>query len=185
MSEKTLNDFGKTKFDPLKIKTKQIEEVDFCILMFLEGYIDTQSISNFQEEIDLALSSGYINFIFDCEDLAHISSSNLGLFTDLLEKIKPFGGEIVFYGLQGKVLEVFSLLGFYDYFVVTTDIYEAIDHLIYFEEDSEKEKKEIFPCRFHCPICNVKLKAEKKGTFRCSSCKIVLNVSEKGNITLG
>lgn len=187
MAEKNnATEFGnKKKKETLKIKTQKIEEVDFCVLMFLNGYMDPQNIAIFQEEIDKALSSGYINFIFDCEELDYIASINLGVFTDLRNSVKTYGGDIVFYELQGKVLETFNLLGFYDYFLVATDIYEAIDLLLYREEETSQEKKEVFPIQFHCPICDVRLKATKKGTFQCSSCKIVLSVNEEGIVTLG
>lgn len=184
MSDNGLGDFSAQKFDPLKVKSKKIDDVDFCILMFMEGYIDPQNVAAFQEELDKALASGYINFIFDCEELNHISSTNLGVFTDLQNAVKPYGGEIVFYGLQGKVLEVFSLLGFYDYFIIASDIYESIDLLLYREEESSPVKEEVFPLAFRCPICDVRLKAQKQGVFQCSSCKTTLDVSEEGNVTL-
>jgi len=183
MSDK--NDLSANKFDPLKIKTKKIEDVDFCILMFLEGYIDPQNVAEFQEELEKALVSGYINFIFDCEEFSHIASTNLGVFSDLQNQIKPYGGDIVFYGLQGKVLEVFTLLGFYDYFIVATDIYEAIDLLLYRDEEVENPHEEIFPLSFRCPICDSRLRSEKAGIFQCSSCKTTLDISPEGAVVLG
>lgn len=185
MADRVGNEFGSKKKESLRIKTKRIEEVDFCVLMFLNGYIDPQNISLFQEEIDKALSSGYINFIFDCEELNHISSTNLGIFTDLQNTVKPYSGDIVFYGLNGKVLETFNLLGFYDYFMVATDIYEAIDLLIYREDETHIEKKIVFPITFNCPICGVRLKATKQGLFQCSACKTALSIDSDGHVILG
>lgn len=185
MPDNNLIDFSAQKFDPLKIKSKKIDDIDFCLLMFLEGYIDPHNAANFQEELDKALASGYINFVFDCEELSHISSTNLGVFTDLQNAVKPYGGDIVFYGLQGKVLEVFSLLGFYDFFIVATDVYEAIDLLLYREEEEDSRKEDVFPVSFRCPICDVRLKSNKPGIFQCSSCKTILDINAEGNVTLG
>lgn len=184
MVEDALN-FNKRKSDSLKFKMKRIDDVDFCSLIYLDGYIDGQNFSYFQEELEKALSSGYINFIFDFGDLTYISSSSLGAFSDLQERVKPYGGDLVFYDLQGKVFEVFNLLGFYDYFMIAADLDDAIDLLIYREEEVEVEKKVVFPMSFRCPICEVKLRAIKSGNFLCCSCKIVLNVNEDGVVTLG
>lgn len=183
MSDK--NDLSAKKRDSLKIKTTKIDEVDFCALLFLEGYIDPQNVNEFQAELDKALASGYINFIFDCEELFHIASTNLGVFSELQNQIKPYGGDLVFYGLQGKVLEIFTLLGFYDYFIIASDIYESIDLLLYRDEEVESHYEEIFPLYFRCPICDNRLKTEKAGIFQCSSCKTTLEINDKGNVVLG
>ncbi|MBN2653120.1 MAG: STAS domain-containing protein [Spirochaetales bacterium] len=182
-----MNSFKNNGYESLKIRTKKVSEIEFCVLFFIEGFIDQQNISDFQEEIDKALASGYINFIFDFEELTYIASATLGVFSDLQESIGRYGGALVFYGLQGKPLDVFTVLGFYDYYPITDDIDQAIEYLLFRdeEEDEEEEKVKVFPKTVECPICSARLRATKPGIFTCASCKIVLNINNSGNVTLG
>lgn len=180
-----LKNFEK-KNSSLKVKLQTIDDVDFCVIVYLKGYIDNQSESVLQDELDKLITSGYINYIFDCEDLESVSSSTISIFTDLEEKVKLYGGGIVFYDLNGNAFDVFNLLGFCDYFSIATDIEDAIEILLYKKEDEVVvEKKEVFPMRFECPICSVKLKAEKPGCFQCAKCKTILSISDEGEVSLG
>ena len=169
----------------LKVKLQAIDDVDFCVIIYLDGYIDNQSVSVLQDELDKLIAAGYINYIFDCEDLESVASSSISVFTDLEAKVKPYGGDLVFYELNGNAYDVFNLLGFCDYFSIASDIEDAIEILLYKEDEVVVEKKEIFPISFECPICAVRLKAEKSGTFQCGKCKTILNITEEGNVSLG
>lgn len=180
----SLKPLGNTEYESLKIKTKKITEVNFCVLFFLEGFIDQQNLAELQEEIDKALASGYINFIFDFEEISYIASATLGIFADLQESVSQYGGAIVFAELTGKALEVFTLLGFYDFYPVADGIDQAIEYLIYREDEEPEEVVEVFPRTIQCPICSTKLRATKPGKFKCPNCKTILGVTEDGQVIL-
>lgn len=174
---------AKKRKEPLKVKTKEIDEVDACRIIYVYGSLDANTGYILQEEIDKALAAGVINFIFDLEDLNYISSQSIGIFGNLKDTVKPYKGDVAMYGLRGKVLELFSLLGFTSYFIVTNDIYEAIGELLT-KDTTEEEEIVYFPKTFHCPICQAKLTAHKQGVYNCSKCKTRLFVNPKGEISL-
>ena len=130
---------AKKRKEPLKVKTKEIDEVDACRIIYVYGSLDANTGYILQEEIDKALAAGVINFIFDLEDLNYISSQSIGIFGNLKDTVKPYKGDVAMYGLRGKVLEMFSLLGFTSYFIVTNDIYEAIGELLTKDTTEEEE----------------------------------------------
>lgn len=169
--------------EPLKVKTKEIDEVDACRIIYVYGMLDANTGYILQEEIDKALAAGVVNFIFDLEDLTYISSQSIGIFGNLKDTVKPYKGDVAMYGLRGKVLEMFTLLGFTSYFIVTNDIYEAIGELLT-KDTAEEEEIVYFPKVFHCPICQAKLTAQKQGVYNCSKCKTRLFVNPKGEISL-
>lgn len=169
--------------EPLKVKTKEIDEVDACRIIYVYGMLDANTGYILQEEIDKALAAGDVNFIFDLEDLTYISSQSIGIFGNLKDTVKPYKGDVAMYGLRGKVLEMFTLLGFTSYFIVTNDIYEAIGELLT-KDTAEEEEIVYFPKVFHCPICQSKLTAQKQGVYNCSKCKTRLFVNPKGEISL-
>lgn len=169
--------------EPLKVKTKEIDEVDACRIIYVYGMLDANTGYILQEEIDKALAAGVVNFIFDLEDLNYISSQSIGIFGNLKDTVKPYKGDVAMYGLHGKVLEMFTLLGFASYFIVTNDIYEAIGELLT-KDTTEEEEIVYFPKTFNCPICQAKLTAQKQGVYNCSKCKTRLLVNPKGEISI-
>lgn len=174
---------SKKRKEALKVKTKEIDEVDACRIIYVYGMLDSNTGYILQEEIDKALAAGVVNFIFDLEDLNYISSQSIGIFGNLKDTVKPYKGDVAMYGLRGKVLEMFSLLGFTSFFIVTNDIYEAIGELLT-KDTTEEEEIVYFPKTFECPICQSKLTAQKQGVYNCSKCKTRLFVNPKGDISL-
>ena len=56
---------AKKRKEPLKVKTKEIDEVDACRIIYVYGSLDANTGYILQEEIDKALAAGVINFNFD------------------------------------------------------------------------------------------------------------------------
>jgi len=173
--------FDDDKDDSLKIDLHRIDNIKNCLMLILAGYIDTYNSSTFQKRISRCIDSGYNKLIFDCAALSYVSSTGIGAFTMFLKSLKSNTGDIVLLDVQPKVLEVFQLLGFSQFFNIKTSKEDAIA----FFKGSETAENSVFPRVFTCPICNKKLKAVKAGRFRCSSCKTLLVVNEKGNVSLG
>ncbi|MCL2138046.1 MAG: STAS domain-containing protein [Treponema sp.] len=174
--------FDDDKDDSLKIKIQSILEVDCCLLLVLNGYIDTYNSNNFQKRVQHAIEAGYNRLIFNCSNLNYVSSTGIGSFTSFLKSVKPKGGDLVLLQIQPKVFEVFQLLGFSQFFNIKDSLNDSID---FFLGESGEEKKAGFEKIFFCPICSKKLKAVKPGRFRCSECKTILAIDEEGKVSLG
>lgn len=173
--------FDDERDDSLKIQLNNISSAENCIVLYLNGYIDTYNSSFFQKRVSSVIEAGYVNLIFNCAALNYVSSTGIGSFTAFLKMIKPKGGDIVLLEIQSKVYEVFQLLGFSQFFNIKGSLDEAIK---FFDREAVAENG-LFPKIFSCPLCEKKLKAMKSGRFRCSGCKSILAIDEQGQVFLG
>jgi anti-anti-sigma factor len=180
--------FDQEKDDNLKIRLQKPQGAADCLILSLTGYIDTYNSTLFQRRVQKAIDAGFQRLIFQCEGLNYVSSTGIGAFTGFLKTVKPKGGDVALAEVQPKVLEVFQLLGFSQFFKVTDTLEEA---LAFFSKASsgggagQGGPGRVFPKVFECPVCHKKLKAEKPGKYRCSECKSVAAIDEKGQVTLG
>ena len=176
--------FDDEKDDSLKILLEATPSVDKCLILYLNGYIDTYNSNFFQKRIAKVVEAGYVNLIFNCAALNYVSSTGIGSFTSFLKMVKPKGGDIVLLEIQLKVYEVFQLLGFSQFFNIKDSVDDSIK---FFNKDSSSSDTtlDLFPKIFACPVCSKKLKATKAGRFRCSECKTILAIDNQGQVFLG
>lgn len=164
----------------LKINLSRVDEVPHCLVVYLKGSVDNYNSNFFQKKVNTLISAGYVNLIFNCQQLDYVSSTGIGNFTTFLNVVKPRGGSIVFLMLQSKVFEIFQLLGFAHFFNIKDTLEESI---AYFKQ-AEPSTSMAFPKLFPCPMCQKRLKAVKPGKYRCSECKTILVIDEEGKVTL-
>mgnify|MGYP003812885429 FL=1 len=174
--------FDEEKDDSLKIRLEKISEIENCVVLYLNGYIDTYNSSFFQKRVSKVVESGYTRLVFNCGALNYVSSTGIGSFTAFLKTVKPKGGDVVLLQIQPKVYEVFQLLGFSQFFNIKDSLADSIQ---FFKTSGTEVKSEVFPKIFACPICSKKLKATKAGRFRCSECKTILAIDNNGQVFLG
>jgi anti-anti-sigma factor len=173
--------FDDEKDESLKIQLQKVDGVEGCLILYLNGYIDTYNSNYFQKRVAKAIEKGFIKLIFQCNGLNYVSSTGIGSFTAFLKSVKPRGGDLVLLEIQPKVYEVFQLLGFSQFF----NIRENLDESVNYFHAGTAESVSLFPKVFACPICSKKLKALKPGRFRCSECKTILAIDNGGQVFLG
>lgn len=173
--------FNDEKDDSLKINLEKVDSIENCVILYLNGYIDTYNSSFFQKRVSAVVDAGYTNLIFNCAALNYVSSTGIGSFTAFLMLVKPKGGDVVLLEIQPKVYEVFQLLGFSQFF----NIKDSLDDAIHFFNQEVAVEDEVFPKIFSCPVCSKRLKATKAGRFRCSECKTILAIDNQGQVFLG
>ncbi len=183
MGNELVPGFGDEKDDSLKIQLDKVQEVDDCIMVILNGYIDTYNSVYFQKQVDKIVGAGFVNLVFNCSSLNYVSSTGIGSFTSFLKLVKPKGGDIVLLNIQPKVYEVFQLLGFSQFFNIKESLVDALD--FFKKGGASAPENSVFPKVFNCPVCSRKLKAAKSGRFRCSDCKSILAIDQQGNVFLG
>jgi anti-anti-sigma factor len=174
--------FDDERDESLKIRLEKVNDVEGCLILFLNGYIDTYNSNYFQKKILRAIEHGFIRLIFHCNGLNYVSSTGIGSFTAFLKTVKPQGGDLVLLEIQPKVYEVFQLLGFSQFFNIKDELEDAIK---IFRSGRGRDVGGSFPKIFTCPICSKKLKAVKPGRFRCSECKTILAIDTAGQVFLG
>ena len=173
--------FNEERDDSLRITLERPEGSSSCVVLYLNGYIDTYNSAFFQKRVAKVVESGLVDLIFNCAALNYVSSTGIGCFTAFLKMVKPKGGDVVLLDIQPKVYEVFQLLGFSQFFNIKDSLSDAV---AFFVQESA-ETTQIFPKVFTCPVCSKKLKATKPGRFRCSECKSILAIDDKGEVSLG
>ena len=182
LNNEIISGFDEDKDESLKIKLQKVTNVDRCMILVLNGYIDTYNSNFFQKRVQKAIEAGFVRLIFQCNSLNYVSSTGIGSFTTFLKSVKPQGGDLVLLDIQPKVYEVFQLLGFSQFFNIRDSLPDAIQ---FFTSDQPQEKPSLFPKVVSCPICYKKLRAVKAGRFRCSECKSILAIDEAGQVLLG
>jgi len=172
----------------LKITPIQVGGDTTSVQLILNGYLDTYNSPEFQNHINGLINSGAQTIIFNCNGLNYISSTGIGAFTSFLKMLKQKKGEMVLYGLQKKVMEVFQLLGFTSFFKIADDLDDAL-RVLHEKESDEKpqelqgaQEQSTFPLIFECPHCGKKLRTSKPGKFRCSGCRGIVTVDEHGKV---
>ncbi len=173
--------FDADKDDSLQIRLDKSFNVPNGLIIYLTGYIDTYNSTYFQKKITQVIEAGFVNLIFNCAALNYVSSTGIGSFTVFLKMVKPKGGDVVLLEIQPKVYEVFQLLGFSQFFNIKNSTEEAIN----FFSEGGPATSSIFPLVIECPVCRKKLRATKAGRFRCSGCKSILAINERGEVSLG
>ncbi len=174
----TIPDFNNRWDKDLKFTLSKDQVMPDVLHVFLKGRIDSYNADFFQDRMEKILEFGIVKIIFRCSALDYVSSSGLGAFVKVHQDFTRKHGMFVFSELKPKVYEVFQLLGFNRLFCIVTDIIDAA----YYIREAEKPKRDVFPFKFHCPICDKQLSANKSGNFRCPSCKSILAISENGEI---
>ena len=129
--------FDDEKDDSLKILLEATPSVDKCLILYLNGYIDTYNSNFFQKRIAKVVEAGYVNLIFNCAALNYVSSTGIGSFTSFLKMVKPKGGDVVLLEIQPKVYEVFQLLGFSQFFNIKDSTDDAIQ---FFKQETPMER---------------------------------------------
>ncbi len=182
--------------DSLKITPMQVGGDGKTVQLILTGYLDTYNSPEFQSHVNQLIDTGVRRIIFNCNGLNYISSTGIGAFTAFLKNLKQQKGDMVLFGLQNKVLDVFQLLGFTKFFKIADDLDSALGMLEgVFAPASSPQREEkpaaeaapapssAFPSIFECPHCSKKLKASKPGKYRCSGCSGIIKVDEQGTVT--
>jgi len=174
--------FDDDKDETLKIKLYDIPDVESCLMLTLNGYIDTYNSIHFQKRVQRAIDAGFIRLIFNCNGLNRVSSTGIGSFTVFLKAVKSQGGGMILLEIQPQVHDVLQLLGFSQLFNIQTTLNESID---FFRSNESRQESDIFPKIFMCPYCSKSLKAIKPGCFRCSDCKTIITIDNGGAVSLG
>ena len=89
----------------------------------LHGEIDIYNAPELKKELERAIEIHPADMHVDCEHLAYIDSTGLGVLVSALKKLKEHGHQIIISGLKPHIYKIFEL----------TDL----NRLFVFEEESK------------------------------------------------
>ncbi len=153
-----------------------------CLVVRLEGDLDSYSAPWFTASISERIEAGFINLDIDLSGCKSIGDSGVSCFTAILKLLKQSDGRLVLFGLDPKILEVFQLLGFAQFFEIVNTEEEARAAL---RRKREEPTAPRFPLIDKCPICGVRTRVAKPMRGRCRRCGTVLRVAPDGTVSLG
>lgn len=168
--------FDDKKDKTLSIKLEKVPEAKSCLLINLEGIIETYNSLFFQSQMNKILDAGFINLIISGKTLKYVSSTGVGSLISLYRQIKLMEGSLIFIDFNDSIMEVLKLLGFSKVFCIKETIEEAISEIN--KNNVFIVRTSSFPFSFECPLCKAKLKAPYKGKYKCLACKSTIAVME-------
>lgn len=147
LHEDLLKSLLETKDDSILIDLKILGDI---LLVKLTGYIDTYNSNYFTNQMNKILENGAYKIIFDCPGVSYVSSTGIGSFVIVLKTVKSHGGEIVLLKIVPRVYEVFSLLGFSQFFKIVDTLEDAITFL---NAETKSDFAEAYERQ--CPTCEL------------------------------
>lgn len=91
----------------------------------LEGRIDTEGAVEMDLTLQDAVSDGKHKMVLDMSAVRYISSAGLRTLADVLTKNQDAGGDLKLVALNSKVMRVFSIIGFDNFFSIYDTIEDA------------------------------------------------------------
>ena len=116
--------------------TIDIQRQDDITVIKLSGFLDANTISQFEEAIEKEIGEKRYKIITDLSDLNYISSAGLGVYMGYVEDIRAENGDIKLCCLTEKIYKVFDLLGFPELFDIEDSLDECIEK--FNKADSQK-----------------------------------------------
>lgn len=92
------------------INIDKIKDAQITTLVIV-GEADASSSIQLDDSLGEAINSGESKILIDCSGLNYISSAGLGVFMSYIEDINQKNLNVVLFGLNEKVLNVFGILG--------------------------------------------------------------------------
>lgn len=97
---------------------------DGFVVFELRGRLDTAHYLEVEKRLNEAVVKGNSRIIVDLTSVDYISSSGLRVLLLILKKVKELDGNIVLFGLNENLKEVFEISGFNKFFSIS-DSYDG------------------------------------------------------------
>lgn len=94
----------------------EIKEQNGSYIGTLMGWIDTAEASNFLEELKPLIANANKNIELDCSKLEYICSLGLRGLLQLKKESAAKGGSMILTHVEGEVLKILTLTGFFKLF---------------------------------------------------------------------
>jgi anti-sigma B factor antagonist len=99
------------------------------MLIKIREFLDTVVVYYLQEKVDTLMKDGIFKYIIDLEELEHISSAGIGLFSSMALELRKFQGKLVFINVPDQVRHLFEITRLIEMFTLKQSIQEALTAL--------------------------------------------------------
>jgi anti-anti-sigma factor len=108
------------------VQIKEVGSQSDIRLINIRGLLDTVIAYHLQEKMDILIEDGIFKYIIDLEELEHISSAGIGLFSAMAMELQKLHGQIIFTHVPEQVLHLFEITRLIEIFTIRETINEAI-----------------------------------------------------------
>jgi len=105
----------------------------------LEGRLDTDTVADFDKEMEYLMGSAVRVLVFDMAKLDYISSAGLSSLFRVQKKMKSLGGKTLMVHLQPQVKKVFEIVKTVDLETVFRNLAELDEYLEAIQNKSSDE----------------------------------------------
>lgn len=89
----------------------RVEQLDKVAVIQLSGELDANTAVAADNALMKAVKAPFEYLLIDCQELRYISSAGVGVLLSSLHACTEKNIQIIFYGLQPKIKNVFAILG--------------------------------------------------------------------------
>ncbi len=118
--------FDDKKDDSLSIRLQKIDEEPSCLVVHLNGYLDTYNSNCFPRRVAKIVESGFTRLICDCAGLIFTADISFSAFPAAREAVRSGGGDLVLLNLPLQFRESIDILGFAELFNIKEHLEEAV-----------------------------------------------------------
>jgi anti-anti-sigma factor len=102
------------------------EEINGVSVITFKGRIDSQMAVELENLLQTIYDLGRYRLILDMTDVRYMSSAGLRILADILTKNRDNGGDLKLVALNPKVLRVFEVIGFNNFFAMYDTVQSAL-----------------------------------------------------------
>jgi len=100
----------------------------FVYTIQLSGNFVMEISDEFSLLVSTLISGGMKKVVFDLAELKYIDSTGIGIFINLTKQIRARGGDLVFFNVNSKILEIFHLVKLNDFIQFFRGEKQVTDH---------------------------------------------------------
>ena len=108
--------------------SKEDGNKSFIYRIQLSGNFVMEISDEFNLLFNTLIAGGMRNVVFDLTDLKYIDSTGIGLFISLTKQLRTKEGDLVFFNVNAKVLEIFQLVKLNDFIQFFRGEKQILDH---------------------------------------------------------
>jgi anti-sigma B factor antagonist len=96
------------------------------MLIKIRGFLDTVVAYRLQAKVNTLIEAGIFKYIINLEELEHISSAGIGLFSSMALELQKHQGKIIFTNVPEQVHHLFKTTRLAEIFPIRESIKEAV-----------------------------------------------------------
>ncbi len=125
---KSIEQFNAQKLK-ISLEAEYCDKIGRAMCLHLYGELDNDTSRPFEKIVESFFTQDYIPpvLVLECSNLQYVSSTGIGIFVSILMKCNQQDMKLYLSALPSKIYELFSLLGFSNYFTFIDSTSEVIE----------------------------------------------------------